>query len=70
MLHVNIIMLHVDMNKSHVNIDMLHVTIMYLACMGQKNCRRGGLKVEHSPRMREIGVRYPVATDLSRKNRY
>ena len=29
----------------------------------------GGLEVEHSPRMREIGVRSPVATGLSRKNR-
>ena len=31
--------------------------------------RRGGVEVERSPRMREIGVRSPVATDLSRKNR-
>ena len=28
---------------------------------------RGAVKVERSPRMREIGVRFPVATDLSRK---
>ena len=35
-LHVNIIMLHVDLNKSHVNIIMLHVDIIYLACRGQK----------------------------------
>ena len=34
--HVNIIMLHVDINKSHVNIIMLHVDIIYLACRGQK----------------------------------
>ena len=31
--------------------------------------RRGGIEVERSPRMRDIGVRSPVATDLSRKNR-
>ena len=31
--------------------------------------RRGGVEVERSPRMREIGVRSPVATDMSRKNR-
>ena len=31
--------------------------------------RRGGVDVERSPRVREIGVRSPVATDLSRKNR-
>ena len=30
---------------------------------------RGGVKVERLPRMREIGLRSPVATDLSRKNR-
>ena len=29
-------MLHVDINKSHVNIIMLHVNINYLACRGQK----------------------------------
>ena len=29
--------------------------------------RRGGVEVDRSPRMREIGVRFPVATDLSRK---
>ena len=28
--------------------------------------RRGGVEVERSPRVREIGVRSPVATDLSR----
>ena len=28
------------------------------------------LEVERLPRMREIGVRSTVATDLSRKNRY
>ena len=31
--------------------------------------RRGGVEVERSPRVRKIGVRLPVATDLSRKNR-
>ena len=31
--------------------------------------RRGGVEVERSPLMREIGVRFPVATDPSRKNR-
>ena len=31
--------------------------------------RRGGVEVERSPRVREIGVRSPVATDLNRKNR-
>ena len=31
--------------------------------------RRGGVEVKRSPRMREIGVRSPVATDLSRKSR-
>ena len=30
--------------------------------------RRGGVEIERSSRMREIGVRSPVATDLSRKN--
>ena len=30
---------------------------------------RGGVEVERSPRMREIGVQSPVVTDLSRKNR-
>ena len=35
-MHVNIIMLHVDINKSHVNIIMLHFDIIYLACRGQK----------------------------------
>ena len=34
--HVNIIMLHVDIDKSHVNIIMLHVDIIYLAGRGQK----------------------------------
>ena len=29
--------------------------------------RRGGVEVERLPHMREIGVRSPVATDLSRK---
>ena len=28
---------------------------------------RGGVEVERSPHMREIVVRFPVATDLSRK---
>ena len=35
-LHVNIIMVHVDINKLHVNKIMLHVDIIYLACRGQK----------------------------------
>ena len=35
-----------------------------------KVVRRVGAEVERSPRMREIGVRCTVATDLSRKNRY
>ena len=35
-LHVNIIILHVDINKRHVNMIMLHVDIMYVACMGQR----------------------------------
>ena len=35
MLQVNIIMLHVEMNKSHVNINLLDVNIMYLAYMEQ-----------------------------------
>ena len=30
---------------------------------------RGGVEVEHSPRMPEIGVGSPVSTDISRKNR-
>ena len=30
-----------------------------------QNGRRGA-EVEHSPRMREIGIRSPVATDLNR----
>ena len=36
LLHVNIIMLHVDINKWHVNIIISHVDIIYLACRGQK----------------------------------
>ena len=35
-MHFNIIMVHVDINKSHVNLIMLHVDIIYLACRGQK----------------------------------
>ena len=35
----------------------------------QTHDRRGGVEVERSPRMREIGVRSPVGTDLSRLNR-
>ena len=31
--------------------------------------RRGGVEVERSPCMRKTGVRSPVATDLSLKNR-
>ena len=31
--------------------------------------RRGGVEVDGWPRMLEIGVRSPVGTDLSRKNR-
>ena len=31
--------------------------------------RRGGVEVDRWPRMLEIGVRSPVGTDLSRKNR-
>ena len=34
MLHVNIIMLHVDKYKSHVNIITSHVDEIYLACWG------------------------------------
>ena len=34
--HVNKIMLHVNINKSLVNIIMLHVDIIYLACREQK----------------------------------
>ena len=30
---------------------------------------RGGVEVKRSPRMREIGVRFQVATDLIRKKR-
>ena len=30
--------------------------------------RRGGVEIERSPRVREIGVRSLVATDPSRKN--
>ena len=32
--------------------------------------RRSGVEVERLPRIREIGVRSPVATDLRRKNRW
>ena len=35
-MHVNIIMVHVDINKSHVNLILLHVDIIYLASRGQK----------------------------------
>ena len=48
-----------DINELHVDIIAFHVDIN----------RRGSVEVESSPRMREIGVRFPVATDLSRKNR-
>ena len=40
MLHVNIIMLHVDINESHMNMIMLHVDKIYQACRGGG----GGLK--------------------------
>ena len=36
MLHLNIIILRVGVNKSHVKRDMLHVDMIYLACQGQK----------------------------------
>ena len=36
MLHVNIIDLHVDINKSHANTILLHVKINYIARRGQK----------------------------------
>ena len=41
MLHVNIIMLHVDINESHMNMIMLHVDKIYQACRGGG----GGLKI-------------------------
>ena len=34
MLHVNVIMWHVDINKLLINITMLNVDIIYLACRG------------------------------------
>ena len=47
MLHVNMIMLHVDINKSHVNItNMLHVDVFFLhlgavyATIREEKCER------------------------------
>ena len=34
--HVNLDMLHVEMNKTHFDIIMLIVDITYLACQGQR----------------------------------
>ena len=45
------------------------IIITYENFEEQVGYRRGGVEVECPPRMREIGVRSPVATDLSRKNR-
>ena len=36
-LHINIIVLHVDGNKSHVSISMLPVDIIHLAWRGQED---------------------------------
>ena len=48
-----------------------YVSISYLVVLGnyKKGNRSGGVKIDRSPRMREIGIRSPVATDVSRKNR-
>ena len=46
MFHVDIIMLHIDINNSHVNLIMLHVDIIYLAKGGgggKGNVRYGGI---------------------------
>ena len=47
------------MLQNHYNSYIFHLTIE----------RRCGVEVERSPRMREIEVRSPVATDLNCKNR-
>ena len=36
-MHVNIIMLQVEINKAHVNISKLHANISYFVFMAQKN---------------------------------
>ena len=46
---------------SFANFDLCSAIMGSLAC----HIRRVGVVVERSPRMREIGVRFPVGTDLS-----
>ena len=50
--------------------QLFYIKVLYFKIKKGSSCyRRGGVKVYRSPRMREIGVRSPVATDLSCKNR-
>ena len=37
---INIVMLHVDINKSQINLFMLHVHMIELACMPPNVCMR------------------------------
>ena len=49
--------------------DLIQKTTIFGLIFTTSKDHRGGLEVERSPRMREIGVRSPVGTDLSRLNR-
>ena len=51
-----------------VKINTMYVLLIDVIGPDFEN-RRGGVEVQRSPRMREIGVRSLVATDLSRKSR-
>ena len=48
---------------------LINAIYRYLVCFyrSKPGDRRDGVEVERSPRVREIGARSPVATDLSRK---
>ena len=48
-------------------ISVIFLQVVYFHSENLK--RRGDIEVERLPRMWEIKVRSPVATDLSRKNR-
>ena len=56
-------LLHKQINAVQMYFDVRYMYI-YLFLN-----RRGGVELERSPRVREIGVRSPIATDPSRKNR-
>ena len=46
--------------------EVVKFTMLFMS--SYRTDRRGGVEVERSPRVRKIGVRSQVATDLSRKN--